>query len=425
MKAALYDWGGANVWLFHLVNDRRGGVLDSIMLLGTQLSDYRNFAAYVTMAVLAALLAAARESVSGESGRRTLHTGSAFDQCITYRWIATLAVFCVAYFADGLLLTLAKPWFDFPRPLLSLPANAVHVIGKPELRQRFPSGHASFAVTFVASIWPMLRRFSRCLAVLFVCWVCLSRINVGAHFPADIIGAIVTALLVVFCRVDRALLPGTSCQELVEAVSRNVVNQSRSFNQEDTEMSRLSKWVVVIASLIFGLGNATAQDAQLTRRLTKYVQTNVKPWLSDPVVVDSIKKQNIETAKLKDIDINKLDIVWMDRSNKELIDSKMNNALSTFLTKKKEAANGVIFEIFVFDNRGLNVGQTDMTQDYNQGDEAKYWKSFQVGPNAIFVDKVGKDKGRNVSQVSLTIKDPSTGKAIGAITVGIDVDKLK
>jgi hypothetical protein len=80
--------------------------------------------------------------------------------------------------------------------------------------------------------------------------------------------------------------------------------------------------------------------------------------------------------------------------------------------------------MFVMDYRGLNVAQTDLTQDYNQGDEAKYWRSYQEGPDAIFVDKVGKDGGRNVSQVSLSIKDPATGNAIGAVTIGIDVDRL-
>lgn len=189
-------------------------------------------------------------------------------------------------------------------------------------------------------------------------------------------------------------------------------------------LATLLKGVIPVAALTFGLGTATAQDAQLVGQLTHYVQTNVKPWISDPIIVDAIKKQNVETSKLKDIDINKLDISWMDRSNKELIDSKMNNPVSTFLRNKKSAANDVIFEIFVFDKRGLNVGQTNMTQDYNQGDEAKYWKTFQVGPDAMFIDKVGKDNGRNVSQVSLTIKDPATGEAIGAMTVGIDVDKL-
>jgi hypothetical protein len=50
---------------------------------------------------------------------------------------------------------------------------------------------------------------------------------------------------------------------------------------------------------------------------------------------------------------------------------------------------------------------------------------IEVDPDAIFVDKVEKDGGKNVSQASLAIKDPTTGKAIGAVTVGIDVDKLK
>jgi len=73
---------------------------------------------------------------------------------------------------------------------------------------------------------------------------------------------------------------------------------------------------------------------------------------------------------------------------------------------------------------GLNVGQTDPTQDYYQGDEAKYWRTFMAGPGAIYVDQVGVDDGRNVSQANLTITNPETGKPVGAMTVGIDVDKL-
>lgn len=170
---------------------------------------------------------------------------------------------------------------------------------------------------------------------------------------------------------------------------------------------------------------SVAAEGPHVKPASEYVLTHVKPWLSEPIVIDAIKARNAETAKLKDIEINRLDIGWMDRSNRELIDSRMNNPLSAWLRQKKGASNGVIFEVFVFDAKGLNVGQTDLTQDFNQGDEAKYWKTFQVGPDSIFVDKVGLDKGRHVSQVSLTIKDPATGKPIGAATVGIDVDKLE
>jgi hypothetical protein len=189
-------------------------------------------------------------------------------------------------------------------------------------------------------------------------------------------------------------------------------------------MHKYMKIAVICTIVAIGIGAAAAQDAHV-KPVTDYALKNVKPWLSDAIVVNAVNAQNVANANLKNYEINKLDNGWIDRSDKKLIDSKMNNELSAFLRKKKEAGNGVIFEIFIFDNKGLNVGQTDLTQDFNQGDEAKYWKTYQVGPDAVFVDKVEKDKDRNISQVSLTIKDPATGKAIGAVTVGIDVDKLK
>ena len=109
-------------------------------------------------------------------------------------------------------------------------------------------------------------------------------------------------------------------------------------------MTKYIKLAVVAAAVAFGFGTATAQEVHV-KRVTDYVVANVKPWLSDPVVVNAVKAQNIAYSNLKNLEINKLDIGWIERSNKELIDSKMNNELSTFLRKKKEAGNGVIFEI--------------------------------------------------------------------------------
>lgn len=159
-------------------------------------------------------------------------------------------------------------------------------------------------------------------------------------------------------------------------------------------------------------------------RVAAYVMEAISPWITDQGLVSAVQAQNASNAKLTNLEINKLDIAWIERTNKELIDLKMNNATSTFLTTKKKAGNGVIVEIFVFDQYGLNVAQTDPTQDYNQGDEAKYWRTFMVGPGAIYIDRPRVDDGKNVSQASLTITDPATGKAIGAMTVAVDVDNL-
>ena len=159
-------------------------------------------------------------------------------------------------------------------------------------------------------------------------------------------------------------------------------------------------------------------------RVAAYVLDHVTPWIADRALVSAIEAQNAANAKLTNLEINKLDIGWIDRSDKALIDSKMRNELSAFLTKKKQAAPDVIFEIFVFDQDGLNVGQTDPTQDYYQGDEAKYWRTFMAGPGAMYIDQPGVDDGRHVAQANLTITNPETGKPVGAMTVGVDVDKL-
>ena len=109
-----------------------------------------------------------------------------------------------------------------------------------------------------------------------------------------------------------------------------------------------------------------------------------------------------------------------------MIDGVLANKPSKTLKGYKQAAGDLVTEIFIMDNKGLNVGQSDVTSDYWQGDEAKWKKTYKMGPDAIFVDSVEKDESTQMlqSQLNMSIKDPATGKVIGAITVGINVDSL-
>jgi hypothetical protein len=191
--------------------------------------------------------------------------------------------------------------------------------------------------------------------------------------------------------------------------------------------SRFVRIAALFAGLLLG-APAFAQDEPV-KEVEAYLKSNAISWLSDKVVINAIKAQNAKNAGLTQPDINKLDKQWMtevDAAQKPLIDSVMKNELSTFLAKKKAESKGVIAEVFVMDDKGLNVGQSDITSDYWQGDEAKWQKTFQVGPDAVFFDKMKKDESAQVleMQVSVSIKDPETGKVIGAVTFGINVDAL-
>lgn len=192
MKEILYDWGGLNVWLFHVINKTHGEFIDHFMLLGTSLGGHANFTLYLGLTALVAVFAVRRSPSYGSDAAE--------------RWLAVLAVFSIAYLLDGWLLGWLKPLLDFPRPPLALLQGSVHIVGQPEYHHSLPSGHSSFAMLVAASLWPALNRGGKALAAFFALWVGLSRISLGAHFPADVLAGFLSSLLVVL--LVRAVVNG-------------------------------------------------------------------------------------------------------------------------------------------------------------------------------------------------------------------------
>jgi hypothetical protein len=68
---------------------------------------------------------------------------------------------------------------------------------------------------------------------------------------------------------------------------------------------------------------------------------------------------------------------------------------------------------------------TDKTSDYWQGDEAKFKNSYKGGAGGVHISDVKFDESTQayLTHVSVPVKDGD--KVIGAITVGIDVEKIK
>ena len=184
MKAIFYDWGGANAWLFYLINGFHSPWWDRFMLAGTALSAHSNFPLYVATVALAGVIAT---GLRKKPRPREASLG----------WLSAVCVFAWSYVVVGLLVAALKAGLDLPRPPLALPPGSVHIVGAPEYRHSFPSGHSAFAMTVAASLWPVLRRGWKILAVLFVAWVGLSRVSLGVHFPADVVGSYALALLTV------------------------------------------------------------------------------------------------------------------------------------------------------------------------------------------------------------------------------------
>lgn len=186
--------------------------------------------------------------------------------------------------------------------------------------------------------------------------------------------------------------------------------------------------VFAAATIAFAPATVQAEEAHVAP-VKEFISQNVEAWLTDPVVVGAIKEQNAKTAGLDDAAIDKLDKEWRAQAtaaDKPFVNEVLAREISKFLMAKKESSQGMITEMFVMDAKGLNVGQSDVTSDYWQGDEAKWQKSYAAGAGAMFVDGVEEDESTQAlqSQASVTISDPETGEPIGAITVGINLDML-
>ncbi|WP_425403917.1 hypothetical protein [Hwanghaeella sp.] len=186
---------------------------------------------------------------------------------------------------------------------------------------------------------------------------------------------------------------------------------------------------VAFSGILVCMSATSALANEFEAQILDILNNQVRTWLSDPAIVDAVKAQNTEHANLGDADIDALDKKWRaeaEAGGGELINRVLGKDISKFLTGKKEGSNGIFSEIFVMDNKGLNVGQSDVTSDYMQGDEGKWQKTYQAGPDAVFVDEVEFDDSSQTfqSQVSATVVDPTDGKPIGAITLGINVENL-
>lgn len=166
-----------------------------------------------------------------------------------------------------------------------------------------------------------------------------------------------------------------------------------------------------------------------SRLITSEQVGELRKILLHEIVQLTVQAQNKRHVALDEPSIIALDKKWRAErksDDKPLIAATLSNPLSVYLLRMQAQNNGLYSEIFVMDDKGLNVGQSSITSDYWQGDEAKYKKTFLVAPDAVFVDDAEWHEGTRTwrAQVNMTIPDAKTGRAIGAAVFEINLTEL-
>ncbi len=178
-------------------------------------------------------------------------------------------------------------------------------------------------------------------------------------------------------------------------------------------------------------GVSYAQDIPPSKRLidSKVIRM-IKDFVDTDIVRMSIENQNKKYGSLGELQILDLDKQWRSETKSEvqpLISATLSNPLSSYLTRVQARSIGLYSEMFAMDANGLNVGQSNISSDYWQGDEAKFQKTYPVGADAVFIDDPEYDSDLGIwrVQVNLSVANSETGEAIGAITVELNLSELE
>lgn len=195
--------------------------------------------------------------------------------------------------------------------------------------------------------------------------------------------------------------------------------------------STIRLFLSLCVSVTFLPASASAGSLSINNEVLRIANLSIRPWIQSSIVVGAIKRQNAKFAGLDAARILELDQRWNNEvaigfGRKELVDAMLATPLSQFLLEKQDQSLGLITGLIVMDDKGLNVGISEPTQHYWQGETEIWQRSYGAGINRTYVSGMQKQPGsRNYEiQVSYSIADPATGKNIGAIAVGINVEKL-
>jgi hypothetical protein len=181
--------------------------------------------------------------------------------------------------------------------------------------------------------------------------------------------------------------------------------------------------LVVACLIVMGVSGVLCAAEKAPQKVVNLAHSSLAKLGSDPVIIKAVKAEN---AKGKTLDqIKAMDEKW--KATPGVVDymkAMMNSDCGKHLRTIQGSAP-YYAEIFVMDNLGGNVCMTDKTSDYWQGDEAKFTESYKGGKGAVHISNIKFDDSTQAYLVQVSVPVVENEEVIGAITFGVDVDKIE
>ena len=155
----------------------------------------------------------------------------------------------------------------------------------------------------------------------------------------------------------------------------------------------------------------------------KDILPTLQKWGQDSALVSAVSEQNKTALTIANIQLR--DTEWRATDG---VDEQMQSMMDSSAAKRLlelQKTQPYFFEVFLMDNQGANVAMTNKTSDYWQGDEGKWQESFKNGEGAVHVGDIEFDESADDYLIQVSVPVIASGKAIGAITIGVNLDVLE
>lgn len=170
----------------------------------------------------------------------------------------------------------------------------------------------------------------------------------------------------------------------------------------------------------------TGFSKELEQLLGKKIEL-LKNLATNPQIIEIIKRFNEKNKEISISDILKDDKKWKETKGiDDFIKPFIINECAQFLIEFQEQYDEFP-EIFITDENGLIVGETNKTSDYYQADEQWWIKAYNNGIGRIYFGKIEYDESAHAEAISIYIPvmDFQYNKAIGVIKAVCDITALK
>jgi hypothetical protein len=219
--------------------------------------------------------------------------------------------------------------------------------------------------------------------------------------------------------VQRLKLPPAQYrQAFLRYVPLGVYFSSARLQQQPDFMPRFNAAVHLCASAPFALAE---QEQQF---IAAQLLDSSRELARDSKLIAAVQQQNRQQLALRDI--MQRDAEWQQQVQQVATAAAppQLTSVAAELLRNWQANNpGLITEVILMDNQGVNVAISDMTTDYWQGDETPFLGIFEQ-QHDYFIDVVEYDQSTQRFQVKLSVPLLNDeGRHIGALSIGIDVER--